>query len=62
MHILTFKNSSRKWDCVRLCLDVANCWDKAPIESFFGHLKDEANIKTCKTLTELKREIDKYIT
>ncbi|MGM0879280.1 MAG: IS3 family transposase, partial [Bacillota bacterium] len=39
-----------------------NCWDNAPIESFFGHLKDEANIKSCKTLNELKREIDKYIT
>ncbi|WP_233499244.1 IS3 family transposase [Bacillus weihaiensis] len=39
-----------------------NCWDNAPIESFFGHLKDEANIKPCKTFDELKREIDKYIT
>jgi putative transposase len=39
-----------------------NCWDNAPIESFFGHLKDEANIKTCKNLDELRREIDKYIT
>jgi putative transposase len=39
-----------------------NCWDNAPIESFFGHLKDEANIKPCKTLNELRREIDRYIT
>ncbi|WP_231510763.1 IS3 family transposase [Bacillus sp. UNC438CL73TsuS30] len=39
-----------------------NCWDNAPIESFFGHLKDEAKIKSCKTLDELKREINKYIT
>lgn len=38
-----------------------NCWDNAPIESFFGHLKDEVNIKACKTLEELQREIDKYI-
>lgn len=38
-----------------------NCWDNAPIESFFGHLKDEANIKSCKSLDELRREIDNYI-
>ncbi|MGD6834945.1 IS3 family transposase [Sutcliffiella halmapala] len=38
-----------------------NCWDNAPIESFFGHLKDEVNIKACRTLEELQREINKYI-
>ncbi len=39
-----------------------NCWDNAPIESFFGHLKDEVDIKACKTLDELRSEISKYIT
>ena len=39
-----------------------NCWDNAPIESFFGHLKDEVNIKECKTLDELRNEISRYIT
>lgn len=38
-----------------------NCWDNAPIESFFGHFKDEANIKECKTYRELKKEIDDYM-
>ncbi|MFV8830590.1 IS3 family transposase [Alkalihalobacterium sp. APHAB7] len=38
-----------------------NCWDNAPIESFFGHLKDEVDIKACKTFEELKQDIDKYI-
>lgn len=38
-----------------------NCWDNAPIESFFGHLKDEVNIKACKTFEEIQREINKYI-
>ncbi|TDK56318.1 transposase, partial [Bacillus salipaludis] len=38
-----------------------NCWDNAPIESFFGHLKDEVDINTCKTIEELQREIDQYI-
>jgi transposase InsO family protein len=39
-----------------------NCWDNAPQESFFGHFKDEASIRPCTTLGELKREIDDYMT
>jgi putative transposase len=39
-----------------------NCWDNAPQESFFGHFKDEAYIKPCETLEELKREIKSYMT
>jgi len=39
-----------------------NCWDNAPQESFFGHLKDEASIKTCKNLDELKNEMKRYMT
>lgn len=38
-----------------------NCWDNAPQESFFGHLKDETNIKSCETFDELVKEIDDYI-
>ena len=38
-----------------------NCLDNAPVESFFGHLKDEINYKNCKTFEELKDKIDKYI-
>ena len=39
-----------------------NCWDNAPQESFFGHFKDESDIKHCETLEELKREIKSYMT
>ncbi|MGG7153474.1 IS3 family transposase, partial [Clostridium neonatale] len=38
-----------------------NCWDNAPQESFFGHLKDEVNYKSCTTLEEIKNSIDDYI-
>jgi len=38
-----------------------NCWDNAPQESFFGHFKDEAYIKTCDTLEQLKNEIKQYM-
>jgi putative transposase len=39
-----------------------NCWDNAPQASFFGHFKDEASIKACSTLDELKKEIKQYMT
>jgi putative transposase len=39
-----------------------NCWDNAPQESFFGHFKDEAYIKPCETLEDLKQEVKKYMT
>lgn len=38
-----------------------NCWDNAPQESFFGHFKDETNIKACETLEEVKKEIKSYM-
>lgn len=38
-----------------------NCWDNAPQESFFGHLKDEVDYQSCKTLKELKTKINHYM-
>lgn len=38
-----------------------NCWDNAPMESFFGHMKDEIDLKPLKTIDEVKREITKYM-
>jgi putative transposase len=38
-----------------------NCWDNAPQESFFGHLKDETYIKECVTFEEVKKEINQYM-
>lgn len=38
-----------------------NCWDNAPQESFFGHLKSEICIKECEGFEELGRKIDNYI-
>jgi putative transposase len=38
-----------------------NCWDNAPMESFFGHLKDEVDYQSCKTLEELKAKINHYM-
>ena len=40
-----------------------NCWDNAPQESFFGHMKDEidSQVKRCKDYKELKLLIDDYM-
>ena len=38
-----------------------NCWDNAPQESFFGHMKDEIDYKSCRTIEELKILIDDYM-
>ncbi|WP_172197618.1 IS3 family transposase, partial [Saccharibacillus qingshengii] len=39
-----------------------NCWDNAPQESFFGHLKDETDLKACQTLQQVKQEVKRYMT
>ena len=31
----------------------ANCWDNAPQESFYGHMKDEIDISECNTVEEI---------
>ena len=38
-----------------------NCLDNAPIESFFGHLKDDVDIKSCQTFEEVKSKVENYI-
>lgn len=37
-----------------------NYWDNAPQQSFFGHMKDEINYKSCSSLEELQLIIDDY--
>jgi putative transposase len=38
-----------------------NCIDNAPIESFFGHFKDDVDYKECQTYQELELLIEEYI-
>ncbi len=39
----------------------ANCWDNAPQESFYGHMKDEIDISECKKYREVKSIIDDWM-
>lgn len=38
-----------------------NCIDNSPMESFFGHFKDDVDYKNCKTFEELNILIEKYM-
>lgn len=38
-----------------------NCWDNAPMESFFGHFKDEVNYRECNSLGDLRRVVNAYM-
>ena len=40
-----------------------NCWDNAPQESFFGHMKDEISekIATCETFAEVKAVVEDWL-
>jgi transposase InsO family protein len=38
----------------------ANCWDNAPQESFYGHMKDEMDISQCLTFDEIHKVISDW--
>jgi transposase InsO family protein len=38
----------------------ANCWDNAPQESFYGHMKDELDISQCLTFYDIHMEISNW--
>lgn len=58
----TFQNLLKKHKLGQSMSRRGNCWDNAPQESFFGHMKDELDLKSCTTLKSVKRMIDRYIT
>lgn len=38
-----------------------NCWDNAPQESFFGHMKDSINLCSCISFSQVKDTVDDYM-
>ncbi|WP_274598770.1 IS3 family transposase [Anaerobacillus isosaccharinicus] len=56
-----FQEKVKKMGLIQSMSRRGNCWDNALQESFFGHFKDEANIKECMNLEELKKEIRSYM-
>jgi len=39
----------------------ANCWDNAPQESLFGHMKDEIDISRCASHPQIVAVIDDWV-
>ena len=39
----------------------ANCWDNAPQESFFGHMKDEIDVHSCNTYEKVHAVINDWM-
>lgn len=54
-------NKLKEFGAIQSMSRKGNCLDNAPIESFFGHLKDEVDIESCKTFEEVKTLIENYI-
>ena len=48
---------------IRSMSKKATCWDNAPQESFYGHMKDEIGdkITKCKTFSQITKVIDNYM-
>ena len=57
-----YRNLLSKYEVKQSMSRKGNCLDNAPVESFFGHLKDEVDLKSCETYVELKKTIKNYIT
>lgn len=51
----------RKLDMIQSMSRKGNCIDNAPIESFFGHFKDDVDYHDCKSYEELKLLVKEYI-
>lgn len=56
-----FRNLLKKYGIKQSMSRRGNCHDNAPIESFFGHLKDEVDLKRIRRFEELEIEIRKFV-
>jgi len=56
-----FIESVKKLNMIQSMSGKGNCIDNAPIESFFGHLKDELDYKSCQSIEELRSKINEYM-
>jgi transposase InsO family protein len=56
-----FQKYIKKYNLGQSMSRKGNCWDNAPQESFFGHMKDEIDYKSCNDFDALKNMIDDYM-
>lgn len=58
---LLYINKLKEFGVTQSMSRKGNCLDNAPIESFFGHLKDEIDLKSCQSFEEVKELVENYI-
>ena len=56
-----YRNLLRRAEARQSMSRRGNCLDNAPIESFFGHMKDEVDYKRCRSVDELRRKLKSYV-
>lgn len=56
-----FHELLKKYNICQSMSRRGNCWDNAPQESFFGHMKDELNLDSCYSFEDVYNEIKSYI-
>lgn len=57
----TFQQNVEKMGFIQSMSRRGNCWDNAPMESFFGHMKDIVLSKRHDTLQDLWNSVEDYI-
>ena len=58
---MRFQELLEDHDLIQSMSRRGNCWDNAPQESFYGHMKDEVDIAGCQTFEALQAAIDHYM-
>jgi transposase InsO family protein len=56
-----FRNSLKINNITQSMSRRGNCWDNAPMESFFGHFKDEVAYQKCETLDQVIHIVNQYM-
>lgn len=57
----TYRQKLKDYGVTQSMSRRGNCLDNAPVESFFGHMKDEIDTKSCTSFAEIKMMVSNYI-
>lgn len=57
----SFRSRLKKDEVLQSMSRKGNCIDNAPIESFFGHLKDLLELEGCKNIKDIEKEVTRKI-
>ena len=57
----TYRNILSNFKVTQSMSRRGNCLDNAPIESFFGHMKDELDLTACNDYSSVKKKVKQYM-